>query len=65
MDRVRQVFASDDLGAAGDAGHAAVDQARRELRAALIAKLDAAPSQEELQRVADVLRNATGALRRK
>ena len=65
MDRVRQVFASDDLGAAGDAGHAAVDQARRELRAALIAKLNAAPSQEELQRVADVLRNATGALRRK
>lgn len=65
MDRVRQAFAGDDQHADGDVGHAAVDKARRELRAALIAKLNAAPAAEELERVAAVLRRATDELHRK
>lgn len=65
MDRVRQAFAGDDQHADDDVGHAAVDKARRELRATLIAKLNAAPSTEELQRVADVLKRATDELRKK
>ncbi len=64
MDRVREAFAGDDRHV-DDVGHALVDQARRELRAALMAKLNAAPSTDELQRVAEVLKRATGELRRK
>src|SRR6266496_2083172 len=58
MDRVRQAFAGDDQ-------HADVDKARRELRATLIAKLNAAPSTDELQRVAEILKRATDELRKK
>jgi DNA-binding PadR family transcriptional regulator len=62
MDRVRQAFAGDEP---GDSAHAAVDAARHELRAALIAKLNASPSADELQRISDVLKRATDELRRK
>jgi len=62
MDRVRQAFAGDEP---GDIAHAAVDAARHELRAALIAKLNASPSAEELQRISEVLKRATEELRRK
>ena len=61
MDQVRRAFAGDEH---GDVGHRAVDEARHQLRAALIAKLNASPSAEELQRVADVLKRATDELRR-
>jgi DNA-binding PadR family transcriptional regulator len=61
MDRVRQAFAGDEQ---GDVGHRMVDEARQALRAALIAKLGASPSADELQRVTDVLRRATDELRR-
>jgi DNA-binding PadR family transcriptional regulator len=60
MDRVRQAFAGEET---GDVAHAAVNQARHELRAALIAKLNAAPSAEELQRISEVLKRATDELR--
>ena len=62
MERVRQAFFAGEE--TGDAGHRAVDQARSELRAALIAKLGASPSAEELQRVSEVLKRATDELRR-
>jgi DNA-binding PadR family transcriptional regulator len=61
MDRVRKAFASDEQ---ADLGHRAVDEARQSLRAALIAKLGASPSDEELQRVSEVLKRATDELRR-
>jgi len=61
MERVRQAFAGDE---AGDVGHRAVDEARQALRAALIGKLNASPSPEELQRVTDVLNRATDELKR-
>lgn len=61
MDRVRQAFAGDEP---GDGAHGAVNQARHELRAALIAKLNASPSAEELERIAEVLQQATEQLRR-
>jgi DNA-binding PadR family transcriptional regulator len=61
MDRVRQAFAGDEP---GGAAHSAVNEARHELRAALIAKLNASPSAEELQRISDVLKRATEELRR-
>jgi DNA-binding PadR family transcriptional regulator len=61
MDRVRQAFASEEQ---VDLGHRAVDEARRGLRAALIAKLGTSPSAEELQRVSEVLKRATEELRR-
>jgi DNA-binding PadR family transcriptional regulator len=48
MDRVRKAFASEDQ---ADLSHRAVDQARQALRAALIAKLGASPSDEELKRI--------------
>src|SRR6266853_5615763 len=41
MERVRQAFSAEEH---GDVGHRAVDDARRELRSALIAKLSASPS---------------------
>jgi DNA-binding PadR family transcriptional regulator len=62
MDRVRQAFAGDEP---GGVAHAAVNEARHELRAALIAKLNASPSEEELQRISDVLKRATEELRRR
>jgi DNA-binding PadR family transcriptional regulator len=62
MERVRQAFAGDE---AGDVGHRAVDEARQALRAALISKLNASPSAEELQRVSEVLQRATDELRRR
>lgn len=65
MDHVRRAFAGDDSHSDEDVGHAAVDKARRELRSALIAKLNAAPSSDELQRVAEVLNRARDELRRK
>jgi DNA-binding PadR family transcriptional regulator len=65
MEHVRQAFAGDDAPANADTGPSAVDQARRELRAALQAKLNAAPSAEELQRVAEILRRATDELRKR
>lgn len=58
MERVRQAFAGDETSPEGDVGHAAVDKARRELRAALVAKLDASPSTEDLQRIAKILKQA-------
>jgi len=61
MDRVRQAFAGEEQ---GDVGHRAVDQARQALRAALVAKLNASPSAEELQRVTEVLQRATDELKR-
>ncbi len=61
MERVRQAFAGDD---AGDVGHHAVDEARQALRAALISKLNASPSAEELQRVTDILNRAADDLKR-
>jgi DNA-binding PadR family transcriptional regulator len=61
MERVRQAFAGDEP---GDVGHRAVDEARQALRAALISKLNASPSAEELQRVSEVLKRATDELRR-
>ena len=61
MDRVRKAFANDEQ---ADVGHRAVDEARQALRAALIAKLSASPSDEELQRVSEVLQRATDELRR-
>jgi DNA-binding PadR family transcriptional regulator len=61
MDRVRQAFAGDEP---ADVGHRAVDDAREALRSALKSKLNASPSAEELQRVADVLQRATSELRR-
>jgi DNA-binding PadR family transcriptional regulator len=63
MEKMREAFARDE--APEDVGHAAVDRARRELRAALIAKLSAAPSSDELARVAEVLKRATEELRNK
>jgi DNA-binding PadR family transcriptional regulator len=60
MDRVRQAFAGDEV---ADVGHRAVDEARRALRAALIAKLNASPSTEELQRVAEILKRAKDELK--
>jgi DNA-binding PadR family transcriptional regulator len=61
MDQVRKAFANDEQ---ADVGHRAVDEARQALRAALIAKLSASPSDEELQRVSEVLQRATDELRR-
>jgi DNA-binding PadR family transcriptional regulator len=61
MDRVRQAFSGEDQ---ADVSHRAVDAARQELRAAILAKLGAAPSAAELKRVAEVLKQATEALRR-
>jgi DNA-binding PadR family transcriptional regulator len=61
MDRVRQAFAGDEP---GDVAHVAVNEARHELRSALIAKLSASPSAEELQRISEVLKRATDELRR-
>jgi DNA-binding PadR family transcriptional regulator len=61
MDRVRQAFAGDDQ---PDGVHRAVDEARQALRAALIAKLNASPSDEELVRISEVLRRATDELQR-
>lgn len=61
MDRVRKAFAGDEP---DDVAHVAVNEARHELRAALIAKLNASPSAEELQRVSEVLKRATDELRR-
>src|SRR5450755_4634773 len=60
MERVRQAFAGEE---SGDVGHRAVDEARRELRSALISKLSASPSDDELQRASEVLKRATGELR--
>lgn len=62
MERVRQAFAGEEP---GDVGHRTVDEARRKLRSALISKLSASPSAEELQRVAEVLKRATEELRRR
>ncbi|HSS70811.1 MAG TPA: PadR family transcriptional regulator [Casimicrobiaceae bacterium] len=62
MERVRQAFAGEE---SDDIGHRSVDEARRALRAALISKLNASPSAEELQRVAEVLKRATEELKRK
>ena len=62
MDRVRQAFAGDEQ---VDVAHRAVDEARQALRSALVAKLNASPSNDELERVAAVLRQATDELRRK
>lgn len=62
MDRVRQAFAGDEQ---IDIAHRAVDEARQALRSALIGKLNASPSDEELQRIAEVLRQASDQLRRK
>jgi DNA-binding PadR family transcriptional regulator len=62
MERVRQAFAGDE---AGGVGHHAVDEARQGLRAALISKLNASPSLEELQRVTEILNRATDELKRK
>ena len=64
MERVRRAFSSDET-PEHDVGHAAVDKARREIRAALIAKLEASPSAEELQRVAAILKQAAEEIRRK
>jgi len=61
MDQMRKAFANDEQ---ADVGHRAVDEARQALRAALIAKLSASPSDEELQRVSEVLQRATNELRR-
>jgi DNA-binding PadR family transcriptional regulator len=61
MDRVRKAFASEDQ---ADVSHRVVDEARQALRAALIAKLGASPSDEELKRVSEVLQRATDELRR-
>ena len=61
MERVRQAFAGDE---AGDIGHRAFDEARQALRAALISKLNASPSPEELQRVTEILNRATDELKR-
>ncbi len=61
MDQVRRAFAGEEQ---ADVGHRTVDEARQELRAALVAKLNASPSAEELQRVAEVLKRATDELRR-
>jgi DNA-binding PadR family transcriptional regulator len=61
MEKVRQAFVGDEQ---GDVGHRAVDEARQALRAALISKLSASPSAEELQRVSEVLKRATEELRR-
>lgn len=62
MERVRQAFAGDEP---DDIEHRAVDEARKALRAALISKLNASPSADELQRVAEVLKRATEELKRK
>lgn len=64
MERVRQMFFGDET-PGGDVGHAAVDKARREIRAALIAALEASPSAEELQRLAQILKRAADEIRRK
>ena len=61
VDQMRKAFAKDEQ---ADVGHRAVDEARQALRAALIAKLSASPSNEELQRVSEVLQRATDELRR-
>jgi len=61
MDQMRKAFANDEQ---ADVGHRAVDEARQALRAALIAKLSASPSDEELRRVSEVLQRATNELRR-
>ena len=65
MDRVRQAFAGEERPPEGDVGHAAVDRARRELRNALVARLGAAPSAESLARIAEILQQATEALRKR
>src|SRR4030095_4295267 len=61
MERVRQAFSSEE---SADLGHRAVDEARRELRSALISKLSTSPSDDELKRVSEVLKRATEELRR-
>jgi len=61
MDRVRKAFASEDQ---ADLSHRAGDEARQTLRAALIAKLGASPSDEELKRISEVLQRAADELRR-
>jgi DNA-binding PadR family transcriptional regulator len=63
MERVRQVFSGEET--ENDVGHAAVDKARLEIRAALIAKLETSPSTEELQRLAEILKRAADEIRRK
>jgi len=64
MERVRRAFSGEET-PDHDVGHAAVDRARREIRAALIAKLEASPSAEELQRIAAILKQAAEEIRRK
>jgi len=63
MERVRELFAGDESDSDVDVKHVAVQEADRELRAALSAKLNASPSVEELTRVAEVLHRATHELR--
>ena len=65
MEHVRQAFAGDDAHPDADVGQAAVDKARRDLRAALQAKLNAAPSAEELERVAGILKRAAEELQKR
>ena len=64
MERVRQMFFGGET-PEGDVGHAAVDKARREIRGALIAALEASPSAEELQRLAQILKRAAEEIRSK
>ena len=64
MERVRQMFVGDETPDA-DVGHAAVDKARRDIRAALVAALEASPSTEELQRLAKILQRAADEIRRR
>ena len=65
MDRVRQAFVGEDPHPDDDVGFAAVDRARRALRAALLARLSASPSAESLARMAQILDEATEALRKR
>jgi DNA-binding PadR family transcriptional regulator len=62
IERLRRAFAGSEESA--NVGHRAIDEARRELRSALISKLGASPPDDELQRVAEVLKRATEELRR-
>lgn len=65
MDRVRQAFAGEDRHPDEEVGHAAVDRARRALRNALIARLGASPTPEALAGIAQILEQATEALRKR
>ena len=62
IERVRHAFAGSEE--SGEVGHRAIDEARRELLSALISKLGASPPDDELQRVAEVLKRAAEELRR-